>query len=60
MQSSYFQRTEVSIHVSPIYRHAILEVDGVSSTPEEINIICENFYIILPDEKHDQYFVHYV
>ena len=60
IQSNYFQRTEVSVHVSLIYRYAILEVDGVSSTPEEINIICEHFYIISPDEKHDQYFVHYV
>lgn len=51
---------QVSIHVSLIYRHGILEVDGVSSTPEEINIICEHFYIISPDEKHNQYFVHYV
>ena len=25
-----------------------------------INIICEHFYIISPDEKHDQQFVHYV
>ena len=60
IQSNYFQRTDVSIYVSLIYKHAILEVDGVSSTPEEINIICEHFYIISPDEKHDQYFVHYV
>jgi hypothetical protein len=28
LQQTYFQRTEVSIHVSVIYRHAILEVDG--------------------------------
>ena len=30
------------------------------STLEEINIIFEHFYIISPDEKHGQYFVHYV
>ena len=29
-----FQRIEVSIHVSVIYRHAILEVDGVESLPD--------------------------
>jgi hypothetical protein len=33
LQQTYFQRTEVSIHVSVIYRHAILEVDGVESYP---------------------------
>jgi hypothetical protein len=34
LQQTYFQRTEVSIHVSVIYRHAILEVDGVESLPD--------------------------
>ncbi|CAC5377828.1 unnamed protein product [Mytilus coruscus] len=34
LQQTYFQRTEVSINVSVIYRHAILEVDGVESLPD--------------------------
>ena len=38
IQSNYVQRTEVSIHVSLIYRHAILEVDGVSSTHNKHNM----------------------
>ena len=29
LQSSYFQRSEVSIHVSIIHRHAVLEYDSV-------------------------------
>ena len=39
LQSSYFQKTEVSIHVTTIHRHAVLEYDGVES-PE---IITEHF-----------------
>lgn len=51
-QSNYFQRTEVSIHVSLTYRHSVLE---------DPNIVCEHFYVISPDEKiHDQYYVHHV
>ncbi|CAC5421842.1 unnamed protein product [Mytilus coruscus] len=60
IQSSYFQRTEVSIHVTLIYRHAVLEIDGASSTPDDPTIICEHFYFISPDEKHDQYFTRHV
>ena len=59
IQSNYFQRTEVSIHVTIIHRHAILEVDGIESTREEPNLITEHFFVISPDEKHDQYFTHH-
>lgn len=60
IQSSYFQRTEVSIHVTLIYRHSLLDVDEESSTPDDPNIVCEHFYVISPDDKHDQHFVHHV
>ncbi|CAC5362538.1 unnamed protein product [Mytilus coruscus] len=56
LQQTYFQRTEVSIHVSVIYRHAILEVDGVESLPDIPCSITEHFFVISPDEKHDQFF----
>ncbi|CAG2208510.1 unnamed protein product [Mytilus edulis] len=56
LQSSYFQKTEASLHVSLLYRHAILEVDGVESTSEDPYIVTENFFVISEDEKHDQYF----
>ncbi|XP_062578884.1 uncharacterized protein LOC134240823 [Saccostrea cucullata] len=59
IQSNYFQRTEVSIHVTIIHRHAILEVDGIESTMEDPNLITEHFFTISPDEKHDQYFTHH-
>ena len=59
IQSNYFQKTEVSIHVTVIHRHAILEVDGVDSSQEDPNIVTEHFYVISPDEKHDQHFSHH-
>ena len=56
IQSSYFQRTEVSIHVTLIYRHSLLDVDGESSTPDDPDIVCEHFYVISLDDKHEQHF----
>jgi hypothetical protein len=56
LQQTYFQRTEVSIHVSVIYRHVILEVDGVESLPDIPFIVTEPFFVISPDDKHDQFF----
>jgi hypothetical protein len=35
IQSNYFQRTDISIHVTIIHRHAILEVDRIESTVED-------------------------
>ena len=51
---------EVSINVTFIYRNAVLEIDGASNTPDGPNIICEYFYVITPDEKHDQYYNRHV
>ena len=39
-----------------IYRHAILEVDGVESLPDIPFIVTEHFFVISPDDKHDQFF----
>ena len=46
----------MSIHVSVIYRRAILEVDGVESLPDILFIVTEHFFVISPDDKHDQFF----
>jgi hypothetical protein len=46
----------VSIHVSVIYWHVILEVDGVESLPDIPFIVTEHFFVISPDDKHDQFF----
>ncbi|XP_071140649.1 uncharacterized protein [Mytilus edulis] len=60
IQSSYFQCTEVSLHVLIIYRHAVLEYDGKDSTTENPNIIKEHFFVVSNDDKHDHHFVHEV
>lgn len=60
LQSTYFQKTEVTIHVTVIHRHSILSHDGIASTPEQPNIRQEYMYVISPDTTHDQYFVHEV
>ncbi|VDI46241.1 Hypothetical predicted protein [Mytilus galloprovincialis] len=60
IQSNYFQRTECSIHVTVMHRHAILEYDGVDSTEEFPEIITEHFFVISPDLQHDNDFTKYV
>ncbi len=61
-QSGYFDKTEVSIHVTIIYRHAIEEYDGDKSTPEEPVIVIEEMFVISPGGKeagpHDADAVH--
>ena len=53
LQSTYFGKTEVSLHVSVIYRHAVLEYDHI----DESTVVTELFYSISPDTTHDHYFV---
>lgn len=50
----------MSLHVSIIYRHAVLEYDGKDSTTENPNIIKEHFFVVSNDDKHDHHFVHEV
>ena len=60
IQSDYFQKQEVSIHVTLIYRHAMLNADGVQSTTDDPHVNTEHFHVISNDEKHDHHFTHYV
>jgi hypothetical protein len=60
LQSAYFQKTEVTIHVTIIHRHAMLEYDGIQSTEDDPEIITEAFHVISPDQQHDHHFVHQV
>lgn len=60
IQSSYFQKVEVSLHVSILHRHAVLEVDGVDSTEEDPNIVTEHFFVVSPCQTHDHHFTHTV
>ena len=57
LQTSYFKRTEVTVHVSVIHRHSVLELDGIESTLENPKIVTENLYVISPDTTHDNQFV---
>ncbi len=60
LQTQYFQRTEVTIHITILHRHAVLEVDGKEGTDEDPIIVTEQFIVISNDEKHDNNFVHKV
>lgn len=57
LQSTYFQRTEVTVHVTIIHRHAVLEIDGTESTPTNPSIVTEALFVISPDQRHDNHFV---
>lgn len=62
LQSSYFQKTEleVSINVTIIHRHALLDIVGVENSEENTEIVTEHFFVVSVDQQHDQYFVHAV
>ncbi|KAH3769753.1 hypothetical protein DPMN_171028 [Dreissena polymorpha] len=53
LQSGYFGKTEVSIHVSVIYRHAVVEYDHAN----ENELVSELMFCISPDCTHDHFFV---
>lgn len=42
-----------------LYRHSILEKDGIDSSPEIPKLIREFFFIISPDTQHDRSFTQY-
>lgn len=60
IQSAYFQKSEISVHVSLIYRHAILEYDEIDSLPNKPEVLCEQFIVFSDDEKHDHHFTYAV
>jgi hypothetical protein len=49
VKTNYFQRTECSLHVTIIHKHAILEYDGLDSTDDFPEIITEHFFVISYD-----------
>ena len=59
IQSSYFQKKEASLHVTILHRHAMLEVDGIESTPEDPRLIQEQLFVISPDLQHDHHFTYH-
>ena len=61
-QSEYFDKNEVSIHISVIDRHSTEELDGEQSTEENPKKVTEEFFCISPGVKesgpHDADAVH--
>jgi hypothetical protein len=45
--------------VTILYRHSILEKDGINSSPENPKLIREQFFVISPDTQHDRSFTQY-
>ena len=60
VQSQYFSKTEASIHVTILYRHASQEFDNCASTEEQPKIIKEYIFVISDDMAHDSYSVQHV
>ena len=58
LQSLYFSQTQVSIHVTVLHRHALLDKDGEESTETKPVIITEHLFVISKDCKHDHHSVH--
>ena len=52
------KKKEVSIHVTILNRHAILEYDGIDINDNDPIILTEHFLVISPDQKHDHHFTH--
>ena len=55
--SEYYNLDEVSIFVHVLYRHALVNVDCVYSTPESCNVIKEYHFYISDNHAHDTFFV---
>lgn len=55
LQSTFFSKAECTLHVTILYRHARVDIDGEEMT-ENKRIVCEQFFVISPDIKHDNYF----
>ena len=58
IQSLYFSQVQVSIHVTILHRHGLIDVDGIQSSEENPEIITEHLFVISPDCKHDHHSVH--
>lgn len=57
IQSEYYFSDQVTIFVHIVYRHAVEEVDGVSSTLDHCVVIKETLFYFSDDTQHDTHFV---
>ena len=58
IQSLYFSQVQASIHVTILHRHALIDVDGIESTEQSLQLTTEHLFVISPDCKHDHHSVH--
>ncbi|MES9884023.1 MAG: hypothetical protein ABW185_24515 [Sedimenticola sp.] len=56
LQSTFFSKTECTIHVTILHRHATNTYDGEESTLDNPKLITEQLFTISPDLKHDNCF----
>ena len=59
IQFQYFDANKVSIHVSILYRHASLPVDGKESTEEKPELIKEHIFVLSDDNTQDYHHSHH-
>ena len=57
VQTQNFCRGEVSVHVTTLYRHSVLEYDGIQSIVDSPVIIKEHVFTILDDLSRDSYVI---
>ena len=60
VQSQHWYSVQISLHIGIVYRHAVMDVDGVESTAEEPVIVKDVFVFTSDDTTHDNHFVHEV
>ena len=56
IQSDYYQKAEVSLHVTVIHKYPVLEYDMVEENGQSSPLISELFYVKSNDLKHDHHF----
>jgi len=60
IKSQYFDPNKVCIHVTILYCHSNLQVDGKESTEDNPSILKKHLFAISDDNKQDFHFVHHV
>ena len=58
IQLQFFDQNKISIHVSILYRHSNLIVDGEQSTVDDPLIVKEHVFVVSDDNTQDYNFVH--
>lgn len=51
----FFSQTQVSIHVTVLYRHTSAAKDEIDSTEDDPLVVTDHVFVISPDVKHDHH-----